>query len=233
MSYHAWGRGLSEARQAGARRGVAMGMGAAYTACAKRGEIREMARWGGVRARHMHRNERKGAARVDGDAIRVIELGDSAVAVEEARRAAAGERGGLPGGDVDTADAVVQNVLRCIMGGHTEEELNRRSGRTVWCGSRCGPYLRPTPCARRVCRLRDGGMRGRLTHADEREGAARVDRDATRVMELGAVAGAVEEARGAAAGKDGGRPGGNIDTADAVVPLVLRCIMGERAEKEL
>ena len=75
-------------------------------------------------------------------------------------------------------------------------------------------------------------MRGRLTHADEREGAARVDRDATRVMELGAVAGAVEEARGAAAGKDGGRPGGNIDMANAVAKF-LRCIMGEHTEEEL
>ena len=90
-----------------------MGMGAAYTACAKRGEIREMARWGGVRARHMHRNERKGAARVDRDAVRGLELGAAAGAVEEATRAAAGERGGLPGGDVDTANAVVATVLRC------------------------------------------------------------------------------------------------------------------------
>ena len=153
---HGWGRGgLSEERQAGARRGVAMGMGAAYTACAKRGEIREMARWGGVRARHMHRNERKGAARVDRDAIRVVELGAAAGAVEEASRAAAGERGGRPGGDVDTANAVVLPVLRCIMGEHTEEELNRRSGRIVFCGSR---YTAPT--ARWVCCLQDGGMWG-------------------------------------------------------------------------
>ena len=77
-----------------------------------------MARWG-VRARHMHRNERKGAARVDGDATRVVELGAAAGAVEEASRAAAGERGGRPGGDVDTADPAVDSVLRCIMGQHT------------------------------------------------------------------------------------------------------------------
>ena len=82
-------------------------------------------------------------------------------------------------------------------------------------------------------RWRDAGLRGRPTHRDEREGAARVDGDAPRVIELGAGAGAVEGASRAAAGERGGRPGGNIDTADAVVPLVLRCIMGERAEKEL
>ena len=67
----------------------------------------------------MHRNERKGAARVDRDAIRVVELGAAAGAVEEASRAAAGERGGRPGGDVDTADPVVAMVLRCIMKEHT------------------------------------------------------------------------------------------------------------------
>ena len=74
---------------------------------------------GGVRARHMHRNEREGAARVDGDAARVMELGAAAGAVEEASRAAAGERGGRPGGDVDTADIVVAIVLRCMMRKHT------------------------------------------------------------------------------------------------------------------
>ena len=91
-----------------------------------------------------------------------------------------------------------------------------------------------TPCARRVCRLRDGAMqgyiRGRPTHPDEREGAARVDRDATRVVELGASAGAVEEATRAAAGERGGRPGGDVDTADPVVDMVLRCIMGKHTE---
>ena len=87
----------------------------------------------------MHLNERKGAARVDCDAGQGPELGAAANAVKEAISAAAGERGGRPGGEVDTADAVVVTVLRCIMGEHTEEELSRRSGRTVWCGSRCGP----------------------------------------------------------------------------------------------
>ena len=54
-------------------------------------------------------------------------------------------------------------------------------------------------------------------HRDERKGAARVDRDATRALELGADAGAVEEAIGAAAGERGGRPGGDVDTANALV----------------
>ena len=81
--------------------------------------------------------------------------------------------------------------------------------------------------------MRDGGMRGRLTHADEREGAARVDCDATRVMELSAVAGAVEEGTNAGgAGERGGRPVENIDTANAVA-IFLRCIMGEHTEEEL
>ena len=68
----------------------------------------------------MHRYQREGATPVDRDATRDIELGARAGAVAEATGAAAGERGGLPGGDVDTADAVVRPVLRCIMGGHTE-----------------------------------------------------------------------------------------------------------------
>ena len=89
----------------------------------------------------------------------------------------------------------------------------------------------PTPCARRVCRARDGEMRGRLTHGDEREDPARVDCDVDRARELGAAAGAVaREAPGAAAGKRGGRPGGDVDAADAVVPSVLRCTMGGHAE---
>ena len=104
--------------------------------------------------RHAHRDERISAARLDGDATRVLEPGVVAGAVEEATGAAAGERGGCPGGDVDTADPVVVIVLRCIMGQDTEDMLmNRRSGRT-------GTGAAPTPCARRVCRRRDGAMRG-------------------------------------------------------------------------
>ena len=105
-----------------------------------------------------HPDERITAARLDRDATRVIEPGAAAGAVEVATRAAAGERGGRPGGDFDTADPVVGSVLRCIMKGHAEEELKRSSGRAVCGGNRC---YAPTPCARRVlCRLRDGGMRG-------------------------------------------------------------------------
>ena len=59
------------------------------------------------------------------------------------------------------------------------------------------------------------------THHDERERAARVDRDVTQVVELGAGADAVAEAWGAA-GECGGLPGGNVDTADALVPNILR-----------
>ena len=179
-----------------------------------------------VQARATHRDERITAARVDGDAKRVIELGDSAGAVEEALGAAAGERGGRPGGEVDTADTVVAIALRCIMGEHTEEELNRTSGRAVWCGSRCGTYA--------VCEAgvpsagwRDARIRGRPTHRYEREAAARVDRDGMRGIEPGAAAGAVAEATRAAAGERGGRPGGDFDTADAVVASVLRSIMGK------
>ena len=96
-----------------------------------------MARCGG-RGRGTHRDEREAASRVDRDATRAVEPGAAAGAVAEATRAAAGERGGRPSGDVDTADTVAGSVLRCIMGEHPEEELvNRRSGRT---GNRCGTY---------------------------------------------------------------------------------------------
>ena len=75
-------------------------------------------------------------------------------------------------------------------------------------------------------------VQARATHRDERITAARVDRDASRVMEPGAAAGAVEEALGAAAGEGGGRPGGDIDTADPVVAMALRCIIGGHAERD-
>ena len=59
-----------------------------------------------------HANERKGAARVDCDASGAVELCVGAdVGVLEAPYAAAGEGGGRPGGDVDTADPLVLNVL--------------------------------------------------------------------------------------------------------------------------
>ena len=90
---------------------------AAYIACAL--SIRAWRVAGSPSQRHAHPDERITAARLDGDATRVLELGDSARAVEEANDAAAGERGGRPGGDFDTADPVVVMVLRCIMGQHT------------------------------------------------------------------------------------------------------------------
>ena len=78
-----------------------------------------------------HPDERITAGRVDRDAPGEMEQGAVAGAVEEVTGAAAGEGGGLPGGDIDTADAVVETVLQCMMGDHTEEELKRRSDRTV------------------------------------------------------------------------------------------------------
>ena len=124
---------------------------AAYIVCALsngRGGLRGVQGMQRVQARGTHRDERITAARLDGDATRVLELGDSARAVEEANDAAAGERGGRPGGDFDTADTVAASVLRCIMGQHTEDMLvSRRSGRT---GNWCGPYA---VCEAGVCRL--------------------------------------------------------------------------------
>ena len=93
--------------------------GAAYSVCEEAIRGMDGATWGGC-GRGTHRDEREAAARVDRDASRVIEPGAAAGAVEEASRAAAGERGGRPGGDIDTADPVVIMLLRCIMGGHAE-----------------------------------------------------------------------------------------------------------------
>ena len=101
-----------------------MGMGAAYSVCEE--AIRGMARCGG-RGRGTHRDEREAAARVDRDASRVTEPGAAAGAVEEASRAAAGERGGRPGGDVDTANAVVAIALRCNMEGHAERRAEPKA----------------------------------------------------------------------------------------------------------
>ena len=122
----------------------------------------------------MHRDEREGAARIDRNAPGVMELGAAAGTVEEAQGAAAGEGGGPSGGDLDTADARVVSALRCIMEGHTlREELNRRSGRAVWCRN---TGAAPTPCARRVCRLRYGSEMapcGGTGEADARRRARR------------------------------------------------------------
>jgi hypothetical protein len=69
-------------------------------------------------------NERKRATRVDCDVARVFELGAGAIAIAEASSTAAGERGGRPSGEVDTADAVVAELLQCIRGAqqHTLSE---------------------------------------------------------------------------------------------------------------
>ena len=80
----------------------------------------------------------------------------------------------------------------------------------------------------RVRCLRDGATRrcGPGTHSNERKGAVRGDCDANRVAELGAGADAVAGTVHASAGDRGGRPGGDVDTADPVVGIVLRCIIG-------
>ena len=58
-------------------------------------------------------------------------------------------------------------------------------------------------------RARRAGGRGAGTHSNERKGAARVDIDAM---------GGIEATEG------GGRPGGDVNMAEPVVALVLRCI---------
>lgn len=64
-----------------------------------------------------HRNERKLAGLVDRDVPRGAKPGVGADGVDEARRAAAGERGDRPGGGVDAANEVGAIVLRCSGGG--------------------------------------------------------------------------------------------------------------------
>ena len=58
-----------------------------------------------------HPNERERAARVDCDATRVVEPGAGGITIAEAPSAVASERGGLPGGEVDAANAVVVIIL--------------------------------------------------------------------------------------------------------------------------
>jgi len=72
----------------------------------------------------------------------------------------------------------------------------------------------------RVCR--------RGPYRNERKRAAWVDRNGDRPVELGAGAVAVAEASSTAAGERGGRPSGEVGTADPVVIKVLRCIRGTR-----
>jgi hypothetical protein len=90
-----------------------------------------------------HSDERETAARVDRDASRMTELGTGTVAVAEAYGTAAGERGGLPSGEVDAADAVVGKVLRGIRGAHCDQAakpMTRCGGGHPrrGCGDACG-----------------------------------------------------------------------------------------------
>ena len=78
----------------------------------------------------------EGAARVDCDAVWPAEPGAGADAVVGASIAAAGEGGGLPGADVDTADAVVVTILRCI--GHVHAERGASRDAAVW--QRAAPH---------------------------------------------------------------------------------------------
>ena len=94
----------------------------------------------GCKGAGTHRDECKRAARVDRDAARVVEPGVGADAVEEASSAAAGERGDAIGGEVETADSVVEAVLRCITLGNTLSDRWR-----VMCGGR--HHLRRTRCS--------------------------------------------------------------------------------------
>ena len=88
-----------------------------------RAPLRGKAATRGCRGAGTHSNERKGAARGDFDVSGAVELCLGAdVVVLEASNAATSEGGGRPGGDVDTADAVVSKVLRCIGREHTLSE---------------------------------------------------------------------------------------------------------------
>lgn len=58
-----------------------------------------------------HGNIRKRASRVDDNVAWLVELGVGADAVAEATGAAARERGGLPGDEIDPADVVGVKVL--------------------------------------------------------------------------------------------------------------------------
>ena len=78
------------------------------------------------------------------------------------------------------------------------------------------------------------GAGGTDTHSNERKGAARVDCDTSWAVELCVGAdGVVVEPINAAAGEGGGRPGGDVDTADPVVAIVLRCIRHEHTLSEV
>jgi hypothetical protein len=101
------------------------------------------------------------------------------------------------------------------------------------CGNGNGVVSYSVLCEVSGGETRGGAMRGcgLGTHRDERETAARGDRDVIRAVELRAGAGAVAEASGAAASERGGRPGGDVDAADVLVSMVLRGIREAHAER--
>ena len=114
---HQGGGGAKSAKPV---RDVARGDGngcVAYNVCEA---IHGMALRGRGPSSGTHPDERKTAARGNGDATRMIELGAGTDALAEALGAAAGERGGRPGGEVDAADAVVDSVLRSVTGAHAD-----------------------------------------------------------------------------------------------------------------
>ena len=115
---------------------------------------------------------------------------------------------------------------RCIIGEHAEEELNWRSGTRGVVMVGAGAVYSVCEESVRQRRGTTRGCRGAGTHRDERERATRVDRDAPRFVELGACAFAVEVASSAATGECGDVIGGEVETADIVGVVVLRCIMG-------
>ena len=142
---------------------------------------------------------------------------------------------GLKSASLHAADVVVGIVLRCTGGGDGGSAQSAKPVRATWRAWRwervCGLGLlrvrgESDPRGWRGVRERCG----RGAHRHEREPAVRGDRDAAGIVELGAGADAVANARSAGAGERGGRLGGDVDAANAVVALVLRCrVWGEAA----
>ena len=122
------------------------------------------------------------------------------------------------GGDVDTADEVVLAVLQYTTGAGTLGEGHKPAARCA--GESTASAEGATVCVPRAGARRDAGPGA---HGNKRKGAARGDRDVVGVVELGGGAVAVDPARSAhAAGEGGGRPSGDVDTADEVVVPVLQ-----------
>ena len=94
----------------------------------------------------------------------------------------------------------------------------------MWCGSRCGQYAVCEATSVPSAGWRDaGGTGGLWTHRDEREGAARVDRDFRGGFELCLGADVIVlEAPCAAAGEGGGRSGGaRAQFSQAATPVEI------------